>query len=144
MRTTTFSEQVVSLRRTLRHALTRRLTPRSDRPVPQLLALRVIRRGEARTQAELAERLMIDAPAASRLVVRLEADGLLRRLEGADRRCRRLQVTASAGREIAAIEDAMGWLDLQIREHLSQREIDASIAALGKVERGLRSTKAAP
>jgi len=59
----------------------------------QLLALRVIDRGEVQAQSALAERLTVDPPAVSRLVERLAEDGLLKRCPGEDRRCVRLEVT---------------------------------------------------
>ena len=64
----TYGEQVGSLRRTLHRAIVLHVAERSDRPIPQLMALRVIASSEVQTQAELAERLLIDAPAASRMV----------------------------------------------------------------------------
>src|SRR5687768_10901977 len=101
----TFAEQVGALRRTLYKVLARRVAARCGRPLPQLNALRLISGYEVQTQAQLAERLMIDAPAASRMVARLEADGLLKRLQGADRRSVRLKVTPAARESVAALKE---------------------------------------
>ena len=135
----TFSEQVGSLRRTLRRSITRRVAQGSARPMTQLQALRLIDRDEVRTQADLAQRLLIAAPAASRLVVQLERAGLLKRLPGSDRRCVHLKVTPKARPEIAVMNEAMKWLNLQVRKHLSQREFDAGLALMNKLQRGLGS-----
>ena len=115
-----FTEQVGALRRTLRRAIIRRVALGSDRPLPQLQALRLVAKEEVQTQAELAERLLIDAPAASRLVMRLEEDGLLKRMPGSDRRCVCLKVTPAAKAEIAVM-DANGAANIIFR-----REIDSA------------------
>jgi MarR family transcriptional regulator for hemolysin len=133
----TFGETVGSLRRTLHRALVRRIALRSDRPFPHLLAMRAIKRAEVRSQAELAERLLIDAPATSRLVVRLESEGLLRRKEGSDRRSVRLQTTSAAAKEVAAIDEGLAWLDREVRRHLTPREFETAIALMWKVQQGV-------
>lgn len=133
----TFAEQVGSVRRSLRRALAQRLAEKTNRPYVHLLALRVIARGEVRTQAELAERLAVDAPSTSRLVTRLERDGLLLRCEGSDRRCVHLQVTDAARPEIAAFEAALRWLDRRILATVTAEERDRARAVLAKIEAGL-------
>lgn len=136
-----YAEQVGSLRRTLHRALVRRVALRSDRPVTQLLALRSICLNEVKTQSELAERLLIDAPAASRMLARLEGEGLIKRTEGSDRRCVRLQVTAAARREITAIDEGLRWLDREVRRHLSRKEVDASKVLLRRLQQGMARAK---
>ncbi len=137
MSTIHFSEQVGSLRRTLRRALNHRVAQQSARPVAQLQALRLIARGEVHTQADLAQRVLIDPPAASRLVATLQRAGLLKQLPGADRRCVQLKVTPRARTEVAVMNEAMAWLNLQVRQHLSQREVEAGYALMRKLQRGL-------
>lgn len=119
----------------------RRVALRSDRPVTQLLALRSICLNEVKTQSELAERLLIDAPAASRMLARLEGEGLIKRTEGSDRRCVRLQVTAAARREITAIDEGLRWLDREVRRHLSRKEVDASKVLLRRLQQGMARAK---
>ena len=133
----TFGEQVGSLRRTLHRALVRHLAERTRRPFPQLLALRAISRGEVETQVELAERLMIDAPATSRLVAVLEKEKLLKRTVGEDRRCVCLQVLPAAKKEIAIVDEGLAWLDAEVRKHLTKKEFDESKALLARLQRGL-------
>src|SRR4051812_42404534 len=122
----TFGDQVGSLRRTLHRALVKRIAALSDLPLTQLLALRTVARNEVETQAQLAERLLIDAPAASRLVARLEADGLLVRKAGSDRRCVKLAITPAAKNEVAAMEEGLAWLEREIKSHLSPSEVKAT------------------
>src|SRR5688572_21512976 len=97
----TLIERLGLLHRTAERLLRRRIAARSDRPFQQFRALRVMRREKIQTQAALAERLLVDAPAASRLVDRLVADGLVRRRVGEDRRCVCLELTPAAARELA-------------------------------------------
>jgi DNA-binding MarR family transcriptional regulator len=130
----TFAEQVGSLRRSLHRALARYLAERTDRPLAHLQALRVISRSEVQTQAQLAERLLIDAPAASRMLSRLEEEGLVKRTQGADRRCVCIAVTGAAKKEIALFEGALKWLDQRVREELSVKEYEATKAVLGRVQ----------
>ncbi len=121
----------------MRRALVRRLSLESDRPLQQLLALRSIARKEVHTQAELSVRLLIDAPAASRLVGQLEADGLLKRVKGRDRREVRLKVTAAAAEEIKAIQIGLSWLDAQLLGLLGAAGFKATMRAMAKMQAGL-------
>ena len=135
----TWGEQIGALRRTLHRALVRHVAERSDRPVTQLLALRAISKKQVATQAELAERLLIDAPAASRLVTLLEREGLLERTAGADRRCVCLRVTSAARKEIAVIDEGLSWLDREIGRQLSAEEFASSKALLARLQTGLKA-----
>jgi DNA-binding MarR family transcriptional regulator len=137
MRALTFTEQVGALRRTLRRALIQRVASKSERPLNHLQALRLISRTEVQTQAELAQRLLIDAPAASRLVESLEREGLLKRTPGSDRRCVCLKATASAKAEIAVIDDAMDWLDAKVKAALTGKELSAAAKVLAKLQLSL-------
>lgn len=123
--TPTLAEQVAALRRTLHRAISSRLAQKSERPFVQLLALKVVARGELDTQAALAERLLIDPPAASRLVAQLVEDGLLTRAEGRDRRCTVLQLTAAGRRELKTLEEALDAVDARVRRALSPRQYEA-------------------
>lgn len=125
------------LRRAMRRALVRRLSLESDRPLHQLLALRSIARKEVQNQAELSTRLLIDAPAASRLVGQLEADGLLKRVKGRDRREVRLKVTAAAAEEIKAIQIGLSWLDGQLLGLLGAAGFKATMRSMAKMQAGL-------
>ncbi len=137
----TYGEQVGSVRRTLHRALVRHVAERSELPITHLMALRVVASSEVQTQAELAERLLIDAPAASRMVAGLERDGLIKRTAGEDRRCVCLQVTAAAKKEVAIIEEGLLWLEREVRKHLTQKEFDTSKALLKKLQVAMASGK---
>jgi DNA-binding MarR family transcriptional regulator len=137
----TYGEQVGSLRRTLHRLLVRHLAGRSKRPLPQLLALLSISRGDVETQVELAERLLIDAPAASRMVALLEKEKLIKRNVGDDRRCVCLEVLPAAKDEIKIIRDGLAWLDDEVRKHLTKKEFEESKALLKRLQSGLTSPK---
>jgi MarR family transcriptional regulator, transcriptional regulator for hemolysin len=121
------------LRRALHRMLRQRLVRKTERPFQQLLALWVISRREVRTQTELAERLLTDRPAASRLVAKLEADGLLRKRPGVDRRSAALEVTPRAHREIAAFGEGLRWLNAEVRRHLGRKEEAVVVKAMERL-----------
>jgi MarR family transcriptional regulator, transcriptional regulator for hemolysin len=105
-------ERVGSLHKTTTRLLRKRLAAKTDRPFQQLRALIVIDRSpEPCTQAMLADKLIIDASAASRLVDQLVADGLVKRCDAADRRSVRLTVTRAASRDLALIDTALAQIE---------------------------------
>lgn len=132
----TFAEQLASLRRTVRRHLTEKLGTRTSRPFSQLLALKVISEGVSR-QAALAERLMVDAPAASRLVDRLEEDGMVVRRAGVDRRCFRLELTAEGVLELGLLLDALREQDGELGEFLPEPELMELKRLMQKLQAGL-------
>jgi DNA-binding MarR family transcriptional regulator len=133
------AEQLGATTRAAQRLLRRKVAERTRRPYQQVRALRVIKRGGIRTQVALAERLAIDAPAASRLVDRLVADGLLERCPGTDRRCVRLEVTRRALPEIAAMDAAIAWLDAELRGHLGAATARTLSRILASLNDGLAS-----
>lgn len=130
----TLIEQVVRLRRTLHGLLHRRMTEVSEIPLQQLLILRVIEQGVARTQAEVADRLLMDAAAVCRSVQRLENQGLLVRSRGEDRRSMRLDVTEAAKPHVELMSNELSLLEARIRDHLSQEEAETLVRLLDKVQ----------
>ena len=140
----TLCEQVGAVRRTIHRLLNRRLAARTKRPFHQLLALKVIALRDVRTQAQLAERLLIDAPAASRLVDRLEEEGLVARGVGEDRRCVRLQVTNACWPEVEVLEEETRRVDEEIARHLSAAEMSEFQRLLDKVQEALGQNTGAP
>lgn len=137
----TLAEQIGAVRRVLNRSLARHVAQKTTRPLLHLIALRSILRAEVQTQAALAERLLIDAAAASRLVDRLEKEGLVRRCAGINRRCVRLEVTRAAQREVEIIESGLEWLDQQIRQYASPQEIRRTSRLLEKLQDGLTITR---
>ena len=123
--------------RTGQRLFRRRSVLASDRPYQQLLALRVIARENVRTQAALAELLVIDAPATCRLVQRLEEDGLVIRSPGEDRRCIRLDVTPKAARELEATDRAVDWIEEKVNRLLSPEEARTFLELVTRLHRGL-------
>jgi MarR family transcriptional regulator for hemolysin len=133
----TLPEQVGSLRRTLHRLVGRRLSGRTRRPFNHLLAMKFIARLGVRTQAELAERMLMDAPAVSRLVDRLEEDGLVKRCAGEDRRCVRLQVTESSRGELEVLDEADQWVQAEADKYLTATEVRELMRLLGTLQAGL-------
>lgn len=133
----TLAEQVGALRRNLYRLLTRRLSVKTRRPITQLLAMKFIAVRGVRTQAELAERLLVDAPAVSRLVDRLEEEGLVKRRAGEDRRCVRLQVTEASRAEIEVLEEESRRLDEDAARYLTAEEMAELKRLLEKLQAGL-------
>lgn len=130
----TLIEQVVRLRRTLHGLLHRRMTEVSEIPLQQLLILRVIEQGVARTQAEVADRLLMDAAAVCRSVQRLENQGLLVRSRGEDRRSMRLDVTEAAKPHVELMSNELSLLEKRIRDHLTQEEAETLVRLLDKAQ----------
>lgn len=126
-------EQLASVRRGTHRLLTRRLTVRTRRSLHQLVALKVIALRGVHTQAQLAEHLLIDAPAASRLVDRLAEDGLVTREAGTDRRCVRLRVTNACWPEVEVLEDEGRRVDEEVAKHLTAEEMSELKRLLDKV-----------
>jgi DNA-binding MarR family transcriptional regulator len=136
----TLAEQVASVKRTVHRLLTRRLSQRTERPFMQMVALKVIHGGEVKSQAALAERLMVDAPAVSRLVDRLVEDGLLERSAGEDRRCVRLEVTKAGQKEVAVFHSELERLESEVRKHLTAQEVKTLQQLLEKLQAGMLQT----
>lgn len=133
----TLPEQVGSLRRTLHRLVGRRLSGRTRRPFTQLLAMKFIDRLGVRTQAELAERLLMDAPGVSRLVDRLEDEGLVKRCAGEDRRCVRLEVREAGRAELTVLDEADQWVQAEASKYLSAPETRELMRLLVKLQAGL-------
>jgi DNA-binding MarR family transcriptional regulator len=98
-----------------------------------MLALKAIGQCNVRSQAELAERLLVDPPAVSRMVDRLVEDGLLSRCEGQDRRCVRLEVTDAGRTELSVCLAEMEKFEGELRKHLTAQEIKTLHQLLEKV-----------
>ncbi|AKJ04282.1 DNA-binding MarR family transcriptional regulator [Archangium gephyra] len=140
----TLAEQIGTLRRTLYRLLARRLSGKTRRPLTQLLAVKYVAARGVRTQAELAERLLVDAPAVSRLVDRLEEEGLMKRCAGEDRRCVKLQAT-DAGREATgALEEATLSIDEDAARCLTEAELAELKRLLERLQEGLAQVVAQP
>ena len=132
----TLAEQVASLRRTFRRILAERLGEQTGRPFMQLLALKSIAQG-VRSQAVLAERLSVDPPAASRLVDRLEEDGLVHRRAGQDRRCVRLELAEKGQAEVELVQSALQWMDGELHRYLKADEVVELKRLLAKLQDGI-------
>ena len=133
----TLVEQIGALRRTMHRLFVRRLARSTSRPALQLLALRAIARHEVRTQSELAERLLVDAPTVSRLVEKLVRDGLLLRQVGDDRRCVHLEVTEASGPEIAVVDRELSGLNQVLLDQLGAADLEHARGLLARMQAAL-------
>ncbi|HET9450988.1 MAG TPA: MarR family transcriptional regulator, partial [Aggregicoccus sp.] len=132
------------LRRTLHRHLTRSLAHRTPRSFLELRALRAVEREHLHTQVALSERLLVDTAAVSRLVAKLEQDGLLARQPGEDRRCVHLEVTAAGRAQLRVLEAELGALDTRVRKHLTPEEARTLSRLLEKLHEGLRAREPQP
>jgi len=127
-------ERAGMLHKALTRRLRKQLATRTARPFQQLRALRTIDGNAERcTQATLAEKLLIDASAASRLVDRLVDEGLVERGEAVDRRCVQLAVTRAARHELAIVDDAIAELEAELVAVLGVRDARALAATLTRL-----------
>lgn len=110
----------------------------------QLLVLKYIGVLGIHSQAVIAERLLTDAPAVSRLVDRLEEDGLVERRAGENRRCVRLEITDAGRKEYEALRHAGEWVDSEARALLAPSEFEELSRLLEKLQTGLFQRLAAP
>jgi DNA-binding MarR family transcriptional regulator len=133
----TLLERLGRLHRSAERLLRRRIALRSGRPFQQFRALRAMRREAIHTQAALADRLLIDAAATSRLVDRLVADGLVRRSGGADRRCVCLELTPAAAAELAIMDEAVAWTERALLSHLDRDQAAFLATLLQSIDRDL-------
>ncbi|MBX5483267.1 MAG: winged helix-turn-helix transcriptional regulator [Myxococcaceae bacterium] len=130
-------DQIVRVCRTTNRLLARRISESSQYSYLQLRALRIIDVEGIRTQVALGERLLIDAPSVSRLVDRLEAEGLLVRKRGDDRRSVCLRLTPAGRRELQAMTRALDDFDAQVRRLLTRAEAKTLETLLEKIYCGV-------
>lgn len=132
----TLPEQVAHLRRTLHRLLSDRLGEQTSRPLMQLLTLKIVAHGGC-SQSHVAERLVVDPPAVSRLVDRLEEDGLVTRQAGENRRCVRLEITPAGLEELEVLRATLRELDEEVSQHLTGAEMAELKRLLEKLQGAL-------
>jgi DNA-binding MarR family transcriptional regulator len=135
-----YGKLLIDVCRQSRRFVTARCAAASERPYNQLRILQAVADDGVESQAALAERLCLDAPAVSRLVDRLAKDGLVRRREGDDRRCVRLAVTAEANAALDVLHRAQAELDATVAAGLSASERAELLRLLRKIDAALRSS----
>lgn len=137
-------ERFLLIGRTLVRSLSHETAAKCALTYQQLVALQAVESEDVRNQSGLAERLLIDAAAASRLVDRLSEEGLLKRLAGEDRRCVRLEVTPAGSQLVKLLRVEFENMEAQLERYLTEREVKSLEQLLEKVSAGLKgeSTKA--
>jgi MarR family transcriptional regulator, transcriptional regulator for hemolysin len=127
-------ERVGQLHKTTLRLLRREVATRTDRPFLQLKALKVIAHTpDGCTQALLADRLFIDAAAASRLVDRLVDEGLVRRTRSTDRRCVHLSTTRAATKDLAILDAAIAVVEDEFVALVGKRAAHELADAMGEL-----------
>jgi MarR family transcriptional regulator for hemolysin len=117
---------VARTRRILRRRFNREVGQHSSLHPDLLRALYVLaEEQQIETQGNLAERLDLDPPAASRLVASLVSGGLVERETGEDRRCRILRITASGQRALIPVRAALHKVDLDLERILGSRPAES-------------------
>lgn len=137
------TERIGIVYRELRVAARRSAARRTRRPFLHLRALKAIQYEGMHTQAELAERLQIDPPAASRLVSKLVADKLIARRAGPNRRCVCLVLLRAGIAELAITNAVLDELDAAVLSKLTPAEVRTFERLLAKVTEGLATDDAA-
>ncbi len=130
-------EQVRFLRRAIYRGLAERLAERSKVPLSRLWVLSALDHHRVESQAELAEILYVDAPTLSRMLAKLEADGLIARQPGEDRRKFRLALTPRGQAEALTVAEALRAIDERLSAELSQEEVVELERLLAKSARAL-------
>jgi MarR family transcriptional regulator for hemolysin len=134
---------LIDVCRQSRRYVTVRCAESTQRPYNQLRLLQAVADDRVQSQVALAERLCLDAPAVSRLVDRLEDDGLIARKAGSDRRCVKLATLRPAETELDVLHRAQRDLDKEMERTLHPAERAELRRLLGKLDEALRSTTAA-
>jgi DNA-binding MarR family transcriptional regulator len=102
----------------------------------QASALAMIDRLGAPSLGELAAAEQVQPPTITRLIASLERDGLVqRRVDGEDRRCLRVTLTASGRRELSSIRGKKAAFFEQRLETLDDDELEAVVRVIGILER---------
>jgi DNA-binding MarR family transcriptional regulator len=102
----------------------------------QASALAMIDRLGSPSLGELAAAEQVQPPTITRLVASLERDGLVqRRVDGEDRRCLRVTLTASGRRELSSIRVKKAAFIEQRLARLEDDELDAVVRVIGILER---------
>ncbi|NDW00186.1 MarR family winged helix-turn-helix transcriptional regulator [Salipiger sp. PrR002] len=95
----------------------------------------LIRQGRPYRQKDLAEELDIEGPTLVRVLDTLVAQGLLKRAEDpGDRRAKLVTVTDEGHAYIEALADRLDALRSQIFSGIPQRDIDATLSLLSKLD----------
>ena len=111
----------------------------------QLVLLKAVALDDVRSQAALAERLLMDAPAVSRMVDRLEEEGWVRRGPGADRHSVRLEVTPEGMAQVEVYLAGLQWMQEEVSKHLPPHELSELMRLMQKVQTSLsQGHEAAP
>lgn len=123
-----------------RNALDRRLRPLGLSRATWLL-LAIVARSEGLSQSELASRLGLEGASVVRLVDRLEAEGLVERRAGADRRVRAIHLRPKGAEVAAQIRKVAAALRAEVFRGIGAHELEAAAAVLAKVKAGLEASQ---
>lgn len=137
-----FAEQVGRLRRAVHRVLAQRLSHRTQLPLERLLLLAWAHHRNVTSQAELAAHLFIEPSAVSRMVDRLEEEGLARRVTGEDRRRVHLAVTDMGLQQLEAFSEVLDTVTRDLRTELTESETEELQRLLEKSERALEAALA--
>lgn len=133
-------QQLRDVSRAWRALADRRLAPLGLTQAQWRALLYASRSAAPMSQTELAELLGIETPSLVRLLDKLCAAGWLQRKPcPQDRRARRIHVTRHARALIDQIEAVATGIRQELLGHLSQAELQHTVATLGKVQAALEA-----
>ncbi|MER1966357.1 MarR family transcriptional regulator [Castellaniella sp. GW247-6E4] len=120
-----------------RRVLDRRLLPLGLTQATWLALLHLSRAPEPLRQKDLAQSMGLDGSSVVRLLDALQSDGLVERLEHADRRAKTLRLTPEGCDMVARVEAIAQDLRARLLNIVDSRELDAAFAVLLKVSDAL-------
>lgn len=99
--------------------------------VPQVAPLLLLSREPGLSNAQLARRLHVSPQSMNEVIIDLEHAGLIRRrVDGANRRILRAELTAAGRKQMARWDKAIEELEARLFDGLSERQIEAMAEAL--------------
>jgi MarR family transcriptional regulator for hemolysin len=102
--------------------------------LPQWLILVAVRQGEHRMQRDLADSIGIEGATLTHHLNRMETEGLVRRERVAgNRRTQLVELTDTGEKLFTTLLDAVVVFDRQLRDGLSQKQLDTMRSLLAKL-----------
>ena len=106
--------------------------------VPTWLILSSLKADERRSQLELARAIGIEGPTLTRHLDGLEADGIVKRVRGADRRAVRVELTAEGERLFQTLRQTVITFNRDLTDGLGVTELGRLRKTLARLEQNVR------
>lgn len=132
-----FMSLMAQINRQWRRAIDRKLRPFGLTEALWLPLLHLSRASEPMRQKDLAASLALDSSSVVRLLDGLQLEGLIERLEGADRRAKTIHLTERGLETIAMVENVVGQARSDMFVDVPRAELDAAFSVLQRIARTL-------